>query len=99
MEIKAVCTFPRLQITLISHLVLKPRGQRSWLAKHKVKLGSPEPRGCSDSALIEPPESGTGGSSAGWGGGAVTTVRLETTEITQQQKRFRSIQIALKWGA
>lgn len=31
--------------------------------------------------------------------GAVTTVRLETTEITQQQKRFHSIQIALKWGA
>jgi len=71
----------------------------TWLAKHKVKLQSPEPRGCSDSDLVEYPESGTRGSSAGWGVGSVTTVRLETTEITQQQKCFCSTQIAVKWGA
>lgn len=68
----------------------------TWLTKHKVRLRFPEPRGCSDSTLMEPPESGTGGRSAGWGEGTVTTVRLETTEITQQQKRFHSTQIALK---
>lgn len=73
------------------------RSQTTWLAKCKVKLMSPEPGG-SHSNLMEPPERWTRGSSAGHGREAVTTTRLETTEITQEQKCFHSTQIALKWG-